>query len=188
MVAPIHCKKLHFFKKEKSMKMKLKQRNIRISIASVILAGTVGFNSASFATTFEVTTNVVGACTLTTTDMDFGDYDTTQVGVTEAQSKINHTCTAGTAGTIKISQGNTTDTGSTNATPLREMINGGVNPMAYTISALPGGTTWGNTKDEGTDFTSTGISTDVDVFGVIAAGLPVFAGAYVDQLTVTIEY
>ncbi|MDB4071118.1 spore coat U domain-containing protein [Amylibacter sp.] len=170
------------------MKIKLKQRNIRISIALAILAGTVGFNSASFATTFEVKTNVVGACTLTTTDLDFGDYDTTATEVTTADSKINHTCTAGTAGTIKISQGSTSNGSSTNALPLREMMNDGVNALAYTISATPSGASWGNTADEGFAFDSDGTETEVAVYGVIATGLPVFAGAYTDTLTVTIHY
>ncbi|MDB2564247.1 spore coat U domain-containing protein [Amylibacter sp.] len=170
------------------MKIKLKQRNIRISIALAILAGTVGFNSASFATTFEVKTNVVGACTLTTTDLDFGEYVTTAETVTTAQSKITHTCTAGTSGTIKISQGSTSNGDSTDALPLREMMNDSVNPLAYTISAIPSGVSWGNTTDEGTDFDSDGSATEVDVFGEIATGLPVFAGAYTDTLTVTIQY
>jgi spore coat protein U-like protein len=187
MVSPIHCRKLHFFKKEKSMKMKLKQRNIKISIISAMLAGTVGLSSASFATTFEVKTNVVGACTLVATDMDFGAYDTTSEAPDDATSTITHTCTNGTAATIAISQGSTTDGASTDLAPVRQMANGAIT-LAYSISTSVGGAEWGNTKESGSVFTSNGSSTPVNVYGRIAAGLAVTAGNYTDSLTVTVEY
>jgi len=187
MVSPIHCRKLHFFKKEKSMKMKLKQRNIKISIASAILAGTVGFSSASFAKTFEVKTNVVGACTLETTDMNFGAYDTTSEAPADATSTITHTCTNGTVAAIAISQGATTDGASTDIAPVRQMANG-ASTLAYSISTSVGGAEWGNTKDTGKGFTSNGSSTPVTVYGRIAANLAVLAGDYTDSLTVTVEY
>jgi spore coat protein U-like protein len=187
MVSPIHCRKLHFFKKEKSMKMKLKQRNIKISIASAILAGTVGFSSASFATTFEVKTNVVGACTLETTDMDFGAYDTTSETPDDATSTITHTCTNGTVAAIAISQSTVPGSGSNEISPVRQMANG-PNNLAYSISTSVGGAEWGNTKETGSGFTSNGSSTPVNVYGRIAAGLAVTAGNYTDSLTVTVAY
>ena len=177
-----------FFKKEKSMKMKLKQKNIKISIISAMLAGTVGLSSASFATTFDVKTTVQGACTITASDMDFGYYDATSESPNDAQSVINHTCTAGTSGSIAISQGSLGDSGSTDAVPVRGMTNG-AHTLAYSLSTSVGGSVeWGNTKDEGVSFLSDGTSTDIDVFGRIAAGLAVYAGDYTDNLTVTVEY
>jgi spore coat protein U-like protein len=187
MVSPIHCRKLHFFKKEKSMKMKLKQRNIKISIISAMLAGTVGLSSASFATNFQVKTTVVGACTLAATDMDFGNYDTTIGTPNDAISTITHTCTNGTAATIAISQGSTTDGASTAIAPVRQMANGAIT-LAYSISTSVGGAEWGNTKASGSVFTSNGSPTPVNVYGRIAAGLAVTAGNYTDSLTVTVEY
>ena len=169
------------------MKMKLKQRNIKISIISAMLAGTVGLSSASFATTFEVKTNVVGACTLVATDMDFGAYDTTSEAPDDATSTITHTCTNGTAATIAISQGSTTDGASTDVAPVRQMANGAIT-LAYSISTSVGGAEWGNTKETGSGFTSNGSSTPVNVYGRIAAGLAVTAGDYTDTLTVTVEY
>lgn len=169
------------------MKMKLKQRNIKISIASAILAGTVGFSPASFATTFEVKTNVVGACTLVATDMDFGAYDTTSEAPDDATSTITHTCTNGTAAAIAISQGSTTDGTSTDIAPVRQMANGAIT-LAYSISTSVGGAEWGNTKESGSVFTSNGSSTPVNVYGRIAAGLAVTAGNYTDSLTVTVAY
>ena len=169
------------------MKMKLKQRNIKISIASAILAGTVGFSSASFATTFEVKTNVVGACTLETTDMDFGAYDTTSETPDDATSTITHTCTNGTVAAIAISQSTVPGSGSNEISPVRQMANG-PNNLAYSISTSVGGAEWGNTKDTGKGFTSNGSSTPVTVYGRIAANLAVLAGDYTDSLTVTVEY
>ena len=170
------------------MKMKLKQKNIKISIISAMLAGTVGLSSASFATTFDVKTTVMGACTLTATDMDFGNYDTTAESPNDAQSVINHTCTAGTSASIAISQGSLGDSASTDAVPIRGMTNG-ANTLAYSLSTSVGGEVeWGNTKAEGEAFVSDGTSTDIDVYGRIAAGLAVYAGDYSDNLTVTVEY
>jgi len=167
--------------------MKLKQKNIKISIISAMLAGTVGLSSASFAATFDVKTTVQGACTLTATDMDFGDYDTTAEAPDDAQSVIQHTCTAGTSASIAISQGSLGDSGSTDAVPVRGMTND-VYTLAYSLSSSLGGAEWGNTKAEGVAFTSDGTATNVAVFGRIAANLSVFAGDYVDNLTVTVEY
>ena len=169
------------------MKMKLKQRNIKISIASAILAGTVGFSSASFATTFQVTTNVVGACTLETSDMDFGAYDTTDASPDDAISTITHTCTNGTVGSIAISQGSTIDAASTVTAPVRQMANGS-STLAYSISTAAGGAEWGGTKETGSPFTSAGTSTPVNVYGRIMPNLAVLAGNYTDTLTVTVEY
>ncbi|MDB4230128.1 spore coat U domain-containing protein, partial [Paracoccaceae bacterium] len=137
------------------MKMKLKQRNIKISIISAMLAGTVGLSSASFATNFEVKTNVVGACTLEATDMDFGAYDTSSEAPDDATSTITHTCTNGTAASIAISQGSTTDGASTDLAPVRQMANGAIT-LAYSISTSAGGAEWGNTKETGSVFTSNG--------------------------------
>ena len=170
------------------MKMKLKQRNIKISIASAILAGTVGFSSAAVSETFEVKTSVLSACTLTTTDMDFGNYDTTSGTPDDATSTITHTCTNGTAASIAINQGSTTDATSTEAIPVREMANG-PNTLAYSLSTTVGGaTSWGNTKLTGSGFTSNGSATPVIVYGRIAANLAVTAGDYTDTLTVSVAY
>lgn len=170
------------------MKMKLKQKNIKISIISAMLAGTVGLSSASFATNFDVKTTVQGACTITATDMDFGTYDTTSSTPNDAQSVINHTCTAGTSASIAISQGSLGSADSTDAVPIRGMTNGS-HTLAYSLTTEPGGSVeWGNTKADGKGFLSDGSSTDIDVYGRITAGLAVYAGDYTDNLTVTVEY
>ena len=153
-----------------------------------MLAGTVGLSSASFATTFDVKTTVQGACTITATDMDFGTYDTTSATPNDAQSVINHSCTAGTSASIAISQGSLGAVGSTDEIPIRGMTNQ-QHTLAYSLSTSVGGAVeWGNTKAEGVPFISDGTSTDIDVYGRIAAGLAVYAGNYTDNLTVTVEY
>ena len=170
------------------MKMKLKQKNIKISIISAMLAGTVGLSSASFATTFDVKTTVQAACTITATDMDFGNYETTSSSPNDAQSVINHSCTAGTSASIAISQGSLGDSASTDDVPVRGMTNGAYT-LAYSLSDEVGGIVeWGNTKASGISFLSDGTSTNIDVYGRIAAGLAVYAGDYTDTLTVTVHY
>ncbi|MDC0109683.1 spore coat U domain-containing protein [Amylibacter sp.] len=171
------------------MKMKLKQRNIKISIASAMLVGTVGLSSASFATTFDVTATVLGACTITATNMDFGDYDTTASTPTEKTSTITHSCTSGQTGTVLISQGSQENTGgSTDAAPIRAMTYGaGILPYTLRLGSS-GGAIWGNTSVTGQSFTSTGSVTPVLVYGSIAAGETVLAGNYSDTVTVSIVY
>jgi len=190
MVDPIHYRKLQFLKKEKSMKMKLKQRNIKISIASAMLVGTVGLSSASFATDFDVTATVLGACTIGATNMDFGDYDTTAATPTEKTSTITHTCTNGQTGTILISQGSQENLGgSTDAIPIRAMTYGATGTLPYTLRlGSSGGAIWGNTSGTGQSFTSTGSATPLLVYGSIAAGETVLAGNYSDTVTVSIVY
>jgi spore coat protein U-like protein len=190
MVDPIHYRKLQFLKKEKSMKMKLKQRNIKISIASAMLVGTVGLSSASFATDFDVTATVLGACTIGATNMDFGDYDTTDLTPTEKTSTITHTCTIGQTGTVLISQGSQANIGnSTDAAPIRAMTDGATGTLPYTLRlGNASGAIWGNTSLTGQSFTSTGSATPVLVYGRIAAGETVLAGNYSDTVTVSIVY
>ena len=190
MVDPIHYRKLQFLKKEKSMKMKLKQRNIKISIASAMLVGTVGLSSASFATNFDVTATVLGACTITATNLDFGDYDTTATEPMEKSSTITHTCTAGQTATLLISQGSQENIGgSTDGAPIRAMTDGSTGTLPYTLRrGNASGAIWGNTSLTGQSFTSTGSTAPVLVYGSIAAGETVLAGDYSDTVTVSIVY
>jgi len=166
------------------MKMKFKQRRIKISMVSAILAGTIGLSSASFATTFTVSTSVDEACTISATDMDFGVYETTDANPTQETSTITLTCTSGTNGTVKISQGGTGISDSNESTPMREMANG-ADTLRYSLSTTARGTEWGNTTETGKSFTG---SESITVFGEIAAGLAVVAGNYSDTVTVSIAY
>jgi spore coat protein U-like protein len=101
---------------------------------------------------------------------------------------INHSCTAGTSASIAISQGSLGDSASTDDVPVRGMTNGAYT-LAYSLSDEVGGIVeWGNTKASGISFLSDGTSTNIDVYGRIAAGLSVYAGDYTDNLTVTVEY
>ena len=105
------------------MKMKFKKRNIKISIVSAMLAGSVGFSSANAGT--DVTQNLtvnssVGAvCTIATEAVAFGAYTGAQK---DAVGKVKHTCTSQLSADIKIGKG-TADSG-TDAAPTRKMKNG----------------------------------------------------------------
>lgn len=166
------------------MKMKFKQRSIKISMVSAILAGTIGLSSASFATNFTVSTSVDEACTILTTDMDFGDYETTNTSPTQETSTITLTCTSGTNGTVKISQGGTPHSDSNEAAPKRQMANN-ADTLRYSLSTTLSGAEWGNTTASGKGFSGSG---SITVFGEIAAGLAVVAGDYSDTVTVSIFY
>ena len=166
------------------MKMKFKQRSIKISMVSAILAGTIGLSSASFATNFDVITTVDEACTIGASDMDFGTYETTADSPTQKTSTITLTCTSGTTGTVLISQGGTLLSDSNEAAPMRQMAIGS-DTLRYSLSHELGGAEWGNTIASGKGFSG---SSNITVYGEIEAGLAVVAGDYEDTVTVSIEY
>jgi hypothetical protein len=107
-----------FLKKGKSMKMKFKQRSIKISMVSAMLAGAIGLSSASYAGTdaenLSVKTVIAGACSITTTEMDFSAYSGSEVVGT---GEVKHNCTLDTAAKITMGQGANAKTGRNDTTP-----------------------------------------------------------------------
>ena len=181
-----------FLKKGKSMKMKFKQISIKISIVSAMLAGAIGLSSASYAGTddenLSVKSNIVGACVITTTEMDFGAYSGSELLGT---GEVKHNCTLSTVAKVTMNQGITgqAKTGSSDAVPLRRLKHGAGDYLEYFIySDSIRNTVWGNTAATGKEVTGTGAVATVPVYGKIAAGQAQPAGNYVDTVLVTITF
>ena len=173
------------------MKMKFNQRSIKISMVSAMLAGAIGLSSASYAGTdaenLSVKSNIEGACSITTTEMDFGAYAGSEK---TGQGTVKHTCTMSTVAQISMNQGaNAPSSGSTDAAPARRLKHGAGDYLNYHIyQNSTGSTVWGNTTETDKQVTGTGGVVTVAVYGKIPAGQTQPAGNYVDTVSVTITF
>ncbi|MDB4839303.1 spore coat protein U domain-containing protein [Amylibacter sp.] len=172
------------------MKMKFKQRSIKISMVSAMLAGAIGLSSASYAGTdtadLLVKSAILGACSITTTEMNFDEYDGTE---TIATGKVKHNCTLDTATKITMGQGANANTDSNDTTPLRRMKHGDNDYLEYFIySDIGRSTVWGNTEATSKGATGTGAEAEVLVYGTLPAGQAQPAGNYLDTVLVTITF
>ena len=108
MVAPIHCRKLHFKKRKKIMKMKFKPSNLKVAVVSAIVVGSVGFNTAIFAGTatdnMAVSTDVGISCTITVADLTFPGYDPTYGVHNDSTCSVTSNCTTGGAVTLTLGE------------------------------------------------------------------------------------
>ena len=212
MVAPVHCRKLHFFKKGKSMKMELKQRNIKLALASAIIVGSAGLSTASYANTASLTINALvgNACNIVIGSsgvLDFGTYDGVNANASapeDAQVDIDTTCNSGAAGMINLNGG---QNGSNHLTlPLRQMdIEGAPNgydtsaaaakmnyqlykSAARTVAVFGTGGPGDLATDGGIDLATDGTVKRTTVYGRIPANQVLPAGSYADTISVTVTF
>lgn len=138
-----------------------------------------------------VTTTVNPDCTISTSPLQFGNYNpvgTHRTNPLDNQGAVIVSCTPGAITTITMGQGLNAGPGSTDAAPLRRMASG-ANRLSYTLFQDTGRTTlWGNTAGTGLGYTGTGSSSNLGVFGRVAAGQNVPAGSYTDTVVATITF
>ena len=135
--------------------------------------------------TFQVTATVLSVCSVTATDLAFGNYDATSGTPDDAQSAVTATCTSGETYDIGLDVG--TGTGATYA--VRRMTNG-ANTLNYSLFRNAGRTNvWGESIGVDTVAgTGNGSPQNIDVYGRIPVGQYVAAGAYSDSILVTLTY
>ena len=135
--------------------------------------------------TFQVTATVLSVCSVTATDLAFGNYDASLGTPDVAQSTVTATCTSGETYDIGLDVG--TGTGATYA--VRRMTNG-ANTLNYSLFRNAGHTNvWGESIGVDTVAgTGNGSPQNIDVYGRIPAGQYVAAGAYSDSILVTLTY
>jgi len=140
-------------------------------------------NAATVTTTFNVTATVVATCTVSATNMAFGNYQFT--ASSDATSTINVNCTPTTQYKVGLSSG----ANSANVTA-RLMSAGGSNTLAYFLYRDNGRTqNWGNTPGTDTvDQTGTGAAQNITVYGRINSGAISVPGNYSDTVTVTVTF
>ena len=141
-----------------------------------------------------VSATVPSNCQLTTTPLNFGNYDPIVVNASSVLDGTNNTaiaitCTDGTAFTYGVAQGQNPASGSTALNPLRQMANGAAR-LRYDLYRNSGRTQiWG---DIGTANVRSGVGDGNESFfglyGRIPAGQNVPVGNYSDTVTVTVSF
>ena len=176
------------------MKMNFKQKNIKLAIAASMLVSSVSLSTAGYAATatdnLAVSTSVAMSCTVEAAALNFQTYNPTASANNDASADITSTCTHGGSAKITLDQGAVPAGGSTDAAPLRQMINGtDSTKLRYDLYQNDArDVVFGNTTGTGKGFTaSTGANTTT-VYGRITAGLTASVGSYADSVLVTLTY
>jgi spore coat protein U-like protein len=170
-----------FFEAEGAkVKSKLKAA---IGIASIAATGIVA--AATSTSTFQVSANVANSCSASASDLAFGTYDPLAALPTDGISTVTVQCTLLTNYTIGLSAG----AGAGASVATRKMTKGAdtLNYSLYQDAAHL--VVWGQTP--GTDTVSgvgTGLAVPHIVYGRIPPTQNVNAGAYLDTITVSINY
>ncbi len=127
-------------------------------------------------TTFQVLANVQATCSVSATNLDFGQYDPLSVTPKDGSSSISVTCTNGTTYGVAV----TTPTARTMTGPLGATLTYGLfnETTRSTGFNVPNNSATGN-----------GTAQAISVFGRIPVGqIAARAGAYTDTVNVTVTY
>jgi spore coat protein U-like protein len=172
-------------------------RVIRMVLASSLALGTgfSGTNSyaGSATSSMTVSATVAANCLISAGALGFGTYDPVAANAStslDGTATLTVTCTSGSAAKIRLGQGANADTGggSTDATPVRRMLSGG-NYLSYQLYQDVGHSTiWGNTDGTHVNYTGTGSSGSVTVYGRVNSGQNKPAGSYSDTVLATIDF
>ena len=152
----------------------------------VLLAARMA-QAGSASALMNVTARVTNACTISAGNLAFGDYVPTSVVPTSGTATLQVTCTLGAVASIALDQGAQPASGSTAASPLRQMANGSER-LAYALyqdlaHLVPWG---GGLAAQG--YVGLGLQTNVTVYGGIAASQLVSAGNFSDVVTATVSF
>ena len=152
------------------------------SYLDTILA-TLNYPGNEVVTPFEVTANEAPTCTVSATNLSFGDYTLAQL---DGQSAITLACTHTTPWTVGLSQG--TSPGATVTT--RKMTGPGGASLPYALFQDAARTVnWGNTVGIDTvRGTGTGDQQTLNVYGRVPASQAVGSGSYQDTIIVTLTF
>jgi spore coat protein U-like protein len=154
--------------------------------AGVLLALAGGAQAATVGTTFEVTANVVAACSVTASDLAFGNFDgSADLANT---STISVTCTNGHPYAVALDGGDAPGSTIANRT-----LSNGTHSLAYNLYSDAAHTAlWGDTIATDVNGVGTGLTTAVDhtVHGQLLAApnQNVSTGLYTSTIAVTVTY
>jgi spore coat protein U-like protein len=169
---------------------------LSLALACAAFAGTAVAAPSPVTANFQVTANVAASCTVSATNIAFGAYDPADVNATtprDANGSVSVRCTRGTSTALAtLSQGANPATGSTCASPLRQMNGGGTERLRYDIYQETGRTVaWGcdTTNDLPIPtFTSSITPVVLTTFGRIPAGQDAAIGSYTDTVQVSVTF
>lgn len=160
---------------------------VRASLAALAVLGVNCAHAGQATTSFTASAVIAPLCTVSATNLTFGNYTATSATALTGTSTINVFCTSGTTYTILLNIGSG---GGTFAT--RDMANG-TSLMAYNLYTSAARTTiWGDgTLSTGTvSGAGAGLLTSSPntVFGNIPISQDLPAGTYQSVITVTVNY
>lgn len=151
-----------------------------------LISGASASQAATESSTFTVKANVLAVCSVSATNLAFGDYNSGDSSARNSTSTLTVTCTNGQSYAVALGAG----VGAGASVNARKMTSGAqtLNYGLYTNS--PHTTVWG----DGTLSTVTvagtgnGNAQSLTVHGQIPAGQQVANGSYADTITVTLTY
>jgi len=130
----------------------------------------------------------VAVCSVATTPVDFGGYDTSLSFPTDRDGAVNVTCTSGVPYAIRIDAGTNSKGG---FVPRKMRLSGGTYLLGYNLYRDSARTQiWGDGtgKTYIQTGTGTGVKQSIPVYGRLPGSQNVAVGAYGDALTVTVEW
>jgi len=182
--------------------MRIGRTTFKIMVFSALLISTANLNLPAYAFTttadMNISADINASCIMSSTDLDFGDYDATGVNVTAdltATAIISTTCTSGTNGVISMSGGRHVLFCQSSKCH-RQMANQDETSFLryniYTNESLSWGSVWSdNTSatNEVVQVIGSGVSQNTTVYGEIAKNQRnAAAGSYTDTITITLNY
>lgn len=158
------------------------------SLGTLLLAFPQPVSAATATTTFGVSANVLKACVVSASALNFNTYNPVSGTAATATSTLSVACTATTSYTTALSAG--TGTGAT-VTSRKMTGQTASNLLPYSLYQDSARTVnWGNTP--GTDtpaaVTGNGLVQTATVYGQIAGSTPAAIDNYSDTITVTVTY
>lgn len=169
-------------------------KNSIISLAMLFVSASAF--AATTNTTFTVSASVVANCTISASNLAFGNYDPVVANnTTGADLYANSTLTvACTKGAPNVWIGLDSGANGASATGTTRALTSGAGSFLsyelYTANPNPtAGAAWGNTQATGKSYVSASkLPTAIPVFGRVPKGQDAAAGSYSDTVTATINY
>lgn len=165
-------------------------KNLRLStlcaIASCFLGSAAMADSAT--SSMNVSANVSNSCSISANPLAIGAYNPSSPGDATGTGSLSITCTKDAPVSIMLGEGQHSDAGSTQDSPLRRMSNG-TDLLSYALFQDEAFTTgWGDSAASGKSSIGLGAPESHSVYLKIAAGQNVSAGSYADTVVATVSF
>lgn len=151
-------------------------RKLNLGLAAIAALAAAPAFAATTSGTVDVTLNVDNACSLTTAAIDFGTVSDFAAART-ANSLTTLKCTPNAVATVTVSNG-------ANVNGTQRRLKSGTNFIDYNLTDASN-TAW---PTAGLSFTGTGADVSLGLRGVVPVQTAKPAGAYSDQVTITVTY
>lgn len=169
----------------------LGRKALYLAVSVVALGASAGANAGTATDSLSVSASVIDNCTISTEAVAFGNYDPIVANAgddLEGAGSVTIACTLQDIVQVTLGQGSNADSGSTDAAPQRRMAKG-EDFLSYALYSDSGRTAvWGNTSAVDVEDEGTGVAEEHTVYGSVASGQNVPAGAYTDSVVATVTF